>query len=55
MIRALNDFKFPKVDLGFELDETLNEDTMEPFGYYFTSDEVGQAEFNVILARMKQY
>ena len=55
VIRALNDFKFPKVDLSFEFDETENDNTMEPFGYYFNSNEVGQAELSVILARMKQY
>lgn len=55
VIRALNDFKFAKVDLSFEFDETINDDTMEPFGYYFTSEEVKQPEFSVILARMKQY
>lgn len=55
VIRALNDFKFPRVSLKYDLDETLNEETMESYGYYFTSEEVGQREFNVILARMKQY
>ncbi len=55
VIRALNDFKFAKVDLSFEFNETINDDTMEPFGYYFTSEEVRQPEFSVILARMKQY
>ena len=53
--RALVDFKFPQVDLSYDLDETLNDETMENFGYYFISNEVGQREFNVILARMKQY
>ena len=53
--RALVDFKFPQVDLSYDLDETLNDETMENFGYYFLSNEVGQREFNVILARMKQY
>lgn len=55
VIRAINDFKFPKVTLKYTFDETLNEETMEPFGYYFVSPEVGQKEFSVILARMKQY
>ena len=55
VIRALNDFKFPKVSLDYDFDALENEETMEPFGFYFTSDEVKQKEFNVILARMKQY
>lgn len=53
--RALVDFKFPKVSLEFEFDSNDNDDTMEAFGYYFVSDNVGQKEFNVILTRMKQY
>ena len=53
--RALVDFKFPKMLLVYEFDQTLNDATMESFGYYFVSNDVGQREFNVILARMKQY
>ena len=53
--RALVDFKFPKVSLNYEFNETLNDNTMESFGYYFVLDDVGQKEFNVILSRMKQY
>ena len=55
VIRALNDFKFPKISLEYSLDETINDDTEEPYGYYFVESEVGQKELNVILARMKQY
>lgn len=55
VIRAVNDFKFPKTSLAYNFDENINEDTEEAFGYYFIEDEVGQKEFNVILARMKQY
>ena len=46
---------FPKVSLKYEFDETLNDETMESFGYYFVSENISQKEFNVILARMKQY
>ncbi len=53
--RALADFKFPKMLLTYKFDEDPNDNTMEPFGYYFDSNDVGQKEFNVILARMKQY
>jgi hypothetical protein len=53
--RALADFMFPKVSLKYEFDETLNDETMESFGYYFVSENISQKEFNVILARMKQY
>lgn len=55
VIRAVNDFKFPKTSLAYNFDENINEETEEAFGYYFIEDEVGQKEFNVILARMKQY
>jgi hypothetical protein len=55
VIRAVNDFKFPKISLAYNFDENINEETAEAFGYYFIEDEVGQKEFNVILARMKQY
>lgn len=55
VIRAVNDFKFPNTSLAYNFDETINEDTEEAFGYYFIEDEVGQKEFNVVLARMKQY
>jgi len=53
--RALVDFKFPKVPLTYEFEEQINDNTMESYGYYFVSDSIGQKEFNVILARMKQY
>lgn len=55
VIRAVNDFKFPKTSLAYNFDENINEETEEAFGYYFIEDEVGQKEFNVVLARMKQY
>ena len=54
-IRALNDFKFPKVSLAYAFDSAVNPLTEEAFGYYFISDIVAQPEFSVVLARMKQY
>lgn len=54
-IRALNDFKFPKVSLAYAFDAAVNPDTEEAFGNYFISDDVKQPEISVILARMKQY
>lgn len=54
-IRAINDFKFPKIDLAYAQDLTENPDTEEAYGYYFISNEVTQSELSVILARMKQY
>lgn len=55
VIRAINDFKFPKYSLEYEVDETLDPNTEVIKGYYFVDENVGQKEFNVILARMKQY
>lgn len=55
VIRAVNDFKFPRVSLEYDYDSEINPDTEEAFGYYFISDKVTQKEISVILARMKQY
>lgn len=55
VIRAIHDFKFPRYSLEYVLDETVSYVTGEINGYYFVDSRVGQAEFNVILARMKQY
>lgn len=55
VVRAINDFKFPKVSLKYDFDSTINNTTGEAYGYYFISNEVTQREFSVILARMKQY
>lgn len=54
-IRAITDFKFPKISLVYDFDSTIDPLTEIAKGYYFVSDNVGQKEFNVILARMKQY
>lgn len=61
VIRAVADFMFPQYSLAYTLDPT-DPDVPAPnpvtgigFGYYFDSDDVAQREFNVILARMKQY
>lgn len=64
-IRAIADFKFPRVSLDYTWDPTIDtyDESTNPNGtdvaegYYFneTTDEVTQKEYNVILARMKQY
>lgn len=53
--RAVTYFKFPKVSLDFAIDTETNPTTQIQYGAYFLSDKVGQKEYNVILARMKQY
>lgn len=55
VIRAITDFKFPKVSLEYDFDPTINPLTEEAYGYYFIEEAITQKEFNVILARMKQY
>lgn len=45
--RAIASFKFPRVSLEYELNQSTQI-------HYFT-DEVGQKEFNVLLAYMKVY
>lgn len=55
VIRAITDFKFPRVSLAYDFDATINPKTEVAYGYYFISDELTQKEYNVILARMKQY
>lgn len=55
VIRALSDFKFPKVSLEYDFDPTINPLTEEAYGYYFLENNISQKELNVILARMKQY
>lgn len=56
-VRAITDFKFPKVSLAYAWDTTVNTETGIPYGYYFTelTGNVAQREYNVIIARMKQY
>jgi len=54
-IKAIADFKFPKVSLEYSFDDTINAATAIAFGYYFTDDKISQREYNVIVARMKQY
>lgn len=53
-IKAISRFKFPKNSIEYGLDLELNSETDIPYGYFFTSDAIGQAEFNVIVSRMKQ-
>ena len=53
-LRAIADFKFPKISLLYDYDETINPETEVAYGYYFL-EIITQKEINVILARMKQY
>ena len=61
-IRAIQDFMFPQYSLEYDIvpydkdvSATINPLTGIGYGYFFVNDNVGQKEYNVILARMKQY
>ncbi len=54
-LRAVDDFKFPKIALTYGFNAEINPETQVPYGYYFVNQDVGQKEINVILARMKMY
>jgi hypothetical protein len=53
-LKSVNDFKFPRVALTYLYNSDINPSTQSPYGYYFVNS-ITQKEFNVILARMKQY
>ena len=57
--RAIAKFKFPKVDLSYDYDETILDETKpvverQKAGYFF-KNEVGMREFIVIIAWMKVF
>lgn len=54
IIKAIADFKFPFITLEYKYDSDINPLTEVPFGFYFVGD-ITQREYNVLLARMKQY
>lgn len=53
--RAIEDFMFPKVSLAYEEDTTNDPLDNAEYGYYFTDDKIGEAEYRVIIAFMKKY
>lgn len=55
VISALQDFKFSKVALTYE--EDTNYDPLDSFsyGYFFTDENIGEAEYKVILSWMKYH
>lgn len=50
---AIEQFPFCKVDLDYEEDTSYDALDGESYGYYFTDDNIGEAEYNVLLALMK--
>jgi hypothetical protein len=52
--RAISTFKFPSVKLTYEFDDTIDPCSGIAKGYYFT-ENVGQRELTVLVARMKQF
>jgi hypothetical protein len=53
--RALQDFHFPKVSLAFSEDTTIDSVDGYEYGYYFTDNNISDAEYKVIIAFMKKY
>lgn len=53
--RAIAQFKFPTYPLNYGSNNETNPNTGEEYGYYFIDERIDQKEFNVIVARMKQY
>ena len=52
---AINDFLFPKCSLDYLYDKTRDRIDSLDYGYYFTDEKIGSAEYHVILAYMKVY
>lgn len=55
VIMALNDFLFPKCSLAYEYDATRDRTDSLDYGYYFVDENIGIAEYHVIIAFMKVY
>lgn len=53
VISSINDFLFPKCSLEYAEDTSRDPVDGESYGYYFLDDEVGEAEYKVIIAFMK--
>ena len=52
-ISSINDFLFPKVSLEYAEDESRDAVDSEIYGYYFLDDNIGEAEYKVIISFMK--
>ena len=52
-ISSINDFLFPKVSLEYAEDESRDPVDSEIYGYYFLDDNIGEAEYKVIISFMK--
>lgn len=52
---SIQDFLYPKVELTYSFDNTHDILDGIPYGYYFTDENVGIAEYKVIWAFMKYY
>lgn len=55
LLDAIQEFKFCKVSLAYELDESYDALDSGTYGYYFTSDEIGEPEYKVLISLMKYY
>lgn len=53
IISSINDFLFPKCSLEYAEDSKFDPLDGDTYGYYFVDEEIGDAEYKVILAFMK--
>lgn len=53
VISSINDFLFPKCSLEYAEDTSRDPLDGESYGYYFLDNEIGEAEYKVIIAFMK--
>lgn len=53
--QAIQDFLFPKCSLEYDEDTSRDPLDSEEYGYYFTDENIGDAEYKVIVALMKVY
>lgn len=52
---AIEDFHFPKCSLAYAEDTSRDPIDGEAYGYYFTDENIGEAEYKILIAYMKVY
>lgn len=55
LISAIQEFKFCKVSLAYELDDSYDSLDSGTYGYYFTDNSIGEPEYKVLLSIMRYY
>lgn len=55
LISAIQEFKFCKVSLAYELDDNYDSLDSGTYGYYFIDNSIGEPEYKVLLSIMRYY